>query len=99
MKKRWPMRTSAISWPRLTLLSLIKRPRHGGKPSRAEAWWQHYGGNRLLVQTTRDKLMDSLDLPRLNLAELPASAEHAHTIRQKGLAALSLPDTSAGVVA
>lgn len=34
-----------------------------------------------------------LDLPRLNLTELPASAEHAHSHPAKqGLAALSLPE-------
>ena len=59
-----------------------------------EAWWQHFGGNRTRVQSTQGKIDSALlDLPRQNLAELPASAEHAHhhPVKQ-GLAALSLPE-------
>ncbi|WP_253383522.1 CobW family GTP-binding protein [unidentified bacterial endosymbiont] len=59
-----------------------------------EAWWQHFGGNRQRVKTTQGK-MDSalLDLPRLNLTELPVSQAHSHSQSSKqGLAALSLPE-------
>ena len=46
------------------------------------------------VETTQGNIDSALlDLPRLNLAELPASAEHAHSHPVKqGLAALSLPE-------
>ena len=59
-----------------------------------EAWWQHFGGNRTRVQTTQGNIDSTLlDLPRLNLTELPASADHAHSHPVKqGLAALSLPE-------
>ena len=59
-----------------------------------DAWWQHFGGNRTRVQTTQGNIDSALlDLPRLNLTELPASADHAHSHPVKqGLAALSLPE-------
>jgi hypothetical protein len=46
------------------------------------------------VQTTQGNIDSALlDLPRLNLTELPASADHAHSHPVKqGLAALSLPE-------
>ena len=58
-----------------------------------QSWWQHYGGNRQLVHADHGKIDGQLlDLPRLNLAELPTSAEHNHRhADKKGLAALSLP--------
>ncbi|WP_336219314.1 GTP-binding protein [Citrobacter amalonaticus] len=57
------------------------------------AWWQQSGGNRQLVQTEHGQIdAQLLDLPRLNLSELPASAAHSHSHPEKrGLAALSLP--------
>ena len=59
-----------------------------------DAWWQHVGGNRTRVQTTQGNIDSALlDLPRLNLTELPASADHSHSHPVKqGLAALSLPE-------
>lgn len=59
-----------------------------------DAWWQHFGGDRQRVHTTQGKIDNALlDLPRLNLAVLPVSAEHAHSHAVKqGLAALSLPE-------
>jgi len=59
-----------------------------------DTWWQNFGGGRQRVQATQGKIDGALlDLPRLNLTELPASAEHnhSHPIKQ-GLAALSLPE-------
>ena len=46
------------------------------------------------MQTTQGNIDSALlDLPRLNLTELPASADHAHSHPVKqGLAALSLPE-------
>lgn len=57
------------------------------------AWWQQYGGHRQLIHTEQGKIEGHwLDLPRLNRAELPSSAAHAHQhADKKGLAALSLP--------
>lgn len=57
------------------------------------AWWQAYAGDRRFVSATRGNIDPALlDLPRRNLAPLPASAEHAHGHEQKqGLAALGLP--------
>ncbi|PLO63042.1 hypothetical protein CWN49_28825, partial [Klebsiella michiganensis] len=57
------------------------------------AWWQTYAGDRRFVSATRGNIDPALlDLPRRNLAPLPASPEHAHGHGQKqGLAALSLP--------
>ena len=59
-----------------------------------DAWWQHFGGNRTRVQTTQGNIDSALlDLPRLNLTELHASADHSHSHPVKqGLAALSLPE-------
>jgi len=56
-------------------------------------WWQHFGGDRQFVQTTQGHIDNALlDLPRMNSAELPASAAHSHShVEKKGLAALSLP--------
>lgn len=49
-----------------------------------QSWWQHYGGNRQLVHADHGQIDGQLlDLPRLNLAELPASAEHAHSHADK----------------
>ncbi|AUW09071.1 MULTISPECIES: CobW family GTP-binding protein [Klebsiella] len=57
------------------------------------AWWQTYAGDRRFVSATRGNIDPALlDLPRRNLAPLPASPEHAHGHgRKQGLAALSLP--------
>lgn len=55
----------------------------------ATFWWQSHAG------ADHPGNIDStlLDLPRLNLTELPASADHAHSHPVKqGLAALSLPE-------
>ena len=59
-----------------------------------ELWWQHAGNDRQFVQTTQGCIDNALlDLPRLNSAELPASAAHSHHhANKKGLAALSLPE-------
>jgi G3E family GTPase len=58
-----------------------------------DAWWQEHAGERLHIGATHGNIDPKLlDLPRLNLAPLPESAEHAHSHGQKkGLAALSLP--------
>jgi G3E family GTPase len=57
------------------------------------AWWQAYAADRLFVSATQGNIDPALlDLPRRNLALLPANSEHAHGHEQKqGLAALSLP--------
>lgn len=61
--------------------------------SALRAWWQQSGGNRQLMQTEHGQIdARLLDLPRLNLTELPNSAAHSHSHPEKrGLAALSLP--------
>ncbi|MEG1124971.1 MAG: GTP-binding protein, partial [Citrobacter sp.] len=58
-----------------------------------ESFWQLVGGDRTLVHATQGNIDNALlDLPRRNLAQLPASAEHSHSHGEKqGLAALSLP--------
>lgn len=58
-----------------------------------EKWWAEFGGDRLQVTATQGAIDgDLLDLPRRNIRELPASAEHSHAHgEKKGLAALSLP--------
>ncbi|WP_342324378.1 GTP-binding protein [Kosakonia sp. BYX6] len=58
-----------------------------------EKWWAEFGGDRLQVTATQGVIDgDLLDLPRRNMRELPASAEHSHAHgEKKGLAALSLP--------
>ncbi|HHG8774214.1 TPA: GTP-binding protein [Raoultella planticola] len=57
------------------------------------AWWQEQAGGRLQVSATQGNINPALlDLPRLNVTPLAASAEHAHRHGQKkGLAALNLP--------
>lgn len=59
-----------------------------------ERWWQQNGGDRQLIHSEHGKIDGHLlDLPRRNLAELPASAAHSHQYSvKKGLAALSLPE-------
>ena len=59
-----------------------------------ERWWQQNGGDRQLIHSEHGKIDGHLlDLPRRNLAELPASAAHSHQPSvKKGLAALSLPE-------
>lgn len=59
-----------------------------------ERWWQQNGGDRQLIHSEHGKIDGHLlDLPRRNLAELPASAAHSHQyVVKKGLAALSLPE-------
>lgn len=59
-----------------------------------ERWWQQNGGDRQLIHSEHGKIDGHLlDLPRRNLAELPASAAHFHQHSvKKGLAALSLPE-------
>lgn len=59
-----------------------------------ERWWQQNGGDRQLIHSEHGKIDGHLlDLPRRNLAELPASATHSHQYSvKKGLAALSLPE-------
>lgn len=59
-----------------------------------QRWWQQNGGDRQLIHSEHGKIDGHLlDLPRRNLAELPASAanSHQHGVK-KGLAALSLPE-------
>lgn len=58
-----------------------------------ESFWQLVGGDRTLVHATQGNIDNALlDLPRRNLAQLPASTEHSHSHGEKqGLAALSLP--------
>ncbi|MDM2734357.1 GTP-binding protein [Citrobacter sp. Ct235] len=58
-----------------------------------QTWWQQFGSNRQLVQADHGQIDGQLlDLPRLNLAELPASAAHSHSQPvTRGLAAMSLP--------
>lgn len=59
-----------------------------------QRWWQQNGGDRQLIHSEHGKVDGHLlDLPRRNLAELPASAAHSHqNVVKKGLAALSLPE-------
>lgn len=59
-----------------------------------ERWWQQNGGDRQLIHSEHGKIDGHLlDLPRRNLAELPASAAHSHQYSvKKGLAALNLPE-------
>ena len=59
-----------------------------------QRWWQQNGGDRQLIHSEHGKIDGHLlDLPRRNLAELPASAAHSHQhVVKKGLAALSLPE-------
>ena len=59
-----------------------------------QRWWQQNGGDRQLIHSEHGKIDGHLlDLPRRNLAELPASAAHSHQHGvKKGLAALSLPE-------
>ncbi|HEI1900237.1 TPA: zinc-binding GTPase YeiR [Escherichia coli] len=59
-----------------------------------QRWWQQNGGDRQLIHSEHGKVDGHLlDLPRRNLAELPASAAHSHQhVVIKGLAALSLPE-------
>lgn len=59
-----------------------------------QRWWQQNGGDRQLIHSEHGKVDGHLlDLPRRNLAELPASAAHSHQhAEKKGLAALSLPE-------
>lgn len=61
-----------------------------------ERWWQQNGGDRQLIHSEHGKIDGHLlDLPRRNLAELPASAAHSHQHSvKKGLAALSLARAS-----
>ncbi|EKS3672609.1 GTP-binding protein [Salmonella enterica] len=58
-----------------------------------QQWWQQYGGDRQLIHAEHGQIDGKLlDLPRQNLAKLPASAAHSHThASKKGLAALNLP--------
>lgn len=58
-----------------------------------QQWWRQYGGDRQLIHAEHGQIDGKLlDLPRQNLAELPASAAHSHThASKKGLAALNLP--------
>lgn len=59
-----------------------------------QRWWQQNGGDRQLIHSEHGKVDGHLlDLPRRNLAELPASAAHSHQhVVKKGLEALSLPE-------
>ncbi|HBC1550848.1 TPA: zinc-binding GTPase YeiR [Escherichia coli] len=59
-----------------------------------QRWWQQNGGDRQLIHSEHGKVDGHLlDLPRRNLAELPASAAHSHQhVVKKVLAALSLPE-------
>lgn len=59
-----------------------------------QRWWQQNGGDRQLIHSEHGKVDGHLlDLPRRNLAELPASAAHSHQhVVKKGLVALSLPE-------
>lgn len=59
-----------------------------------QRWWQQNGGDRQLIHSEHGKVDGHLlDLPRRNLAELPASAAHSHQhVVKKGLTALSLPE-------
>ncbi|HFZ8994188.1 TPA: GTP-binding protein [Citrobacter freundii] len=71
-----------------------KRDRATPESERAlHSWWQQYGGSRQLVEADHGQIDAALlDLPRVNLAELPTSAAHTHQHGEKrGLAALSLP--------
>ena len=57
-----------------------------------EEWYQHNGHQRLRVTASQGKIDPALlDLPRLNLAELPQGKHHHAHAAKKGLAALSLP--------
>lgn len=58
------------------------------------SWWASYGGERQSVEATQGAIDGSLlDLPRRNLAQLPASAAHSHSHpSNKGLGALNLPE-------
>jgi G3E family GTPase len=50
-----------------------------------DTWWQHFGGKRQRVYSTQGKIDNALlDLPRLNQAELPASADMPQPKRNKG---------------
>ncbi|MGL5969721.1 MAG: CobW family GTP-binding protein [Kluyvera sp.] len=57
-------------------------------------WWQQNGAERLHVHATQGNIdIALLDMPRLNLTELAASAAHSHSHpSNKGLGALSLPE-------
>lgn len=52
-----------------------------------QRWWQQNGGDRQLIHSEHGKVDGHLlDLPRRNLAELPASAAHSHQhVVKKGL--------------
>ncbi|MBV6816759.1 GTP-binding protein [Rahnella sp. PD12R] len=59
-----------------------------------EAWFSLNGGGRQLVIASQGEIDPVLlDLPRLNLAELPAGKHHHAHAPARGLAALSLPET------
>lgn len=65
------------------------------------AWREAYAGERRCVSTSQGNIDPALlDLPRRNLAPLPAGVGHAHDHGQKkALPRLAFPRTSAGVVA
>ncbi len=49
-----------------------------------QQWWRQYGGDRQLIHAEHGQIDGKLlDLPRQNLAELPASAAHSHTHASK----------------
>lgn len=59
-----------------------------------EAWFGLNGGGRQLVIASQGEIDPALlDLPRLNLAELPSGKHHHAHAPVRGLAALSLPET------
>ncbi|VEB86341.1 putative GTP-binding protein YjiA [Citrobacter koseri] len=69
--------------------------------SALQTWWQQYGDNRQLVHADHGQINGQLlDLPRQNLAELPASAAHTHQhAEEKGSPRLACRRNSAGVAA
>ncbi|VDZ99279.1 putative cobalamin synthesis protein [Salmonella enterica subsp. enterica] len=88
------MKISAISSPQPILSSPIRpiAPRRRAMPP-CNSGGDSYGGDRQLIHAEHGQIDGKLlDLPRQNLAELPASAAHSHThTSKKGLAALNLP--------
>ncbi len=94
-KKAPAMKTSVTSWLPQTSLSPINPTSRRPKVSKRYS----VGGSemvaiRQLIHSEHGKVDGHLlDLPRRNLAELPASAAHSHQhVVKKGLAALSLPE-------
>lgn len=88
------MKTSVTSWlPRTSLSPInptVRRPKVSSATALVAAkWW------RSTINSDEHGKVDGhlLDLPRRNLAGLPASAAHSHQhVVKKGLTALSLPE-------